>query len=133
MAKLITDVVLKDGTDETVFINDVTSNENVDLVDRVSSLNNMVVLSVEEDYFDTLKSHSSVISADSIGDIDDPVTYPSTPSTYTLSDKSIGGTNAYTNISGQKFLSYQHYHDTCLLYTSPSPRDGLLSRMPSSA
>ena len=26
------------------------------------------------------------------------------------------------------------YHvDTCLLYTSPSPRDGLLSRMPSSA
>ena len=24
-------------------------------------------------------------------------------------------------------------HNTCLLYTSPSPRDGLLSRMPSSA
>ena len=27
---------------------------------------------------------------------------------------------------------YIHYY-TCLLYTSPSPRDGLLSRMPSSA
>ena len=26
-----------------------------------------------------------------------------------------------------------HYTITCLLYTSPSPRDGLLSRMPSSA
>ena len=25
------------------------------------------------------------------------------------------------------------YRDGCLLYTSPSPRDGLLSRMPSSA
>ena len=25
------------------------------------------------------------------------------------------------------------YHYLCLLYTSPSPRDGLLSRMPSSA
>ena len=25
------------------------------------------------------------------------------------------------------------YYDVCLLYTSPSPRDGLLSRMPSSA
>ena len=25
------------------------------------------------------------------------------------------------------------YPNTCLLYTSPSPRDGLLSRMPSSA
>ena len=26
-----------------------------------------------------------------------------------------------------------HSYSTCLLYTSPSPRDGLLSRMPSSA
>ena len=26
-----------------------------------------------------------------------------------------------------------HLSNTCLLYTSPSPRDGLLSRMPSSA
>ena len=32
-------------------------------------------------------------------------------------------------------LSTQIYgdFDSCLLYTSPSPRDGLLSRMPSSA
>ena len=36
-----------------------------------------------------------------------------------------GGTEAYT---------YSWDMDgTCLLYTSPSPRDGLLSRMPSSA
>ena len=27
----------------------------------------------------------------------------------------------------------QKLYDDCLLYTSPSPRDGLLSRMPSSA
>ena len=27
----------------------------------------------------------------------------------------------------------QDHQGTCLLYTSPSPRDGLLSRMPSSA
>ena len=47
MAKIITDVLLKDGTDETTFINDVTSNDEVDLKDRVTSLNNMVVLSVE--------------------------------------------------------------------------------------
>ena len=26
-----------------------------------------------------------------------------------------------------------YFHSNCLLYTSPSPRDGLLSRMPSSA
>ena len=30
------------------------------------------------------------------------------------------------------FLRFGHLKD-CLLYTSPSPRDGLLSRMPSSA
>ena len=33
--------------------------------------------------------------------------------------------------SGYKY-TYDKYND-CLLYTSPSPRDGLLSRMPSSA
>ena len=30
-------------------------------------------------------------------------------------------------------VSYTHLRAHCLLYTSPSPRDGLLSRMPSSA
>ena len=32
-----------------------------------------------------------------------------------------------------KKLGLDTYKNTCLLYTSPSPRDGLLSRMPSSA
>ena len=32
-----------------------------------------------------------------------------------------------------EFYIYQDKTGTCLLYTSPSPRDGLLSRMPSSA
>ena len=31
------------------------------------------------------------------------------------------------------FLRWKRKRKTCLLYTSPSPRDGLLSRMPSSA
>ena len=31
------------------------------------------------------------------------------------------------------FVRQKAVGDTCLLYTSPSPRDGLLSRMPSSA
>ena len=31
------------------------------------------------------------------------------------------------------FMFLAKYNYTCLLYTSPSPRDGLLSRMPSSA
>ena len=32
-----------------------------------------------------------------------------------------------------KNLGYQTYCNSCLLYTSPSPRDLVLSRMPSSA
>ena len=32
-----------------------------------------------------------------------------------------------------KNRNHPRYCDPCLLYTSPSPRDGLLSRMPSSA
>ena len=34
---------------------------------------------------------------------------------------------------GNKFLSHIRETDSCLLYTSPSPRDGATSRMPSSA
>ena len=39
------------------------------------------------------------------------------------------------NFDSKKFIFPQKKHGTyfCLLYTSPSPRDGLLSRMPSSA
>ena len=35
--------------------------------------------------------------------------------------------------SAKDYLDQLNDYLTCLLYTSPSPRDGLLSRMPSSA
>ena len=35
--------------------------------------------------------------------------------------------------NSQTILGAVGNHQSCLLYTSPSPRDGLLSRMPSSA
>ena len=34
---------------------------------------------------------------------------------------------------GARFTKWRGVYNICLLYTSPSPRDGLLSRMPSSA
>ena len=37
------------------------------------------------------------------------------------------------NLDHARALADKHPFLTCLLYTSPSPRDGLLSRMPSSA
>ena len=48
----------------------------------------------------------------------------------------------YAYLNGMRFLDFGYSATvmlagflllTCLLYTSPSPRDGLLSRMPSSA
>ena len=33
----------------------------------------------------------------------------------------------------EQYMLIEDLYKTCLLYTSPSPRDGLLSRMPSSA
>ena len=47
-------------------------------------------------------------------------------------DFSITGKEKATIAAGF-FTSIKTILDTCLLYTSPSPRDGLLSRMPSSA
>ena len=39
----------------------------------------------------------------------------------------------WVNITEKYMYNPPHNHQGCLLYTSPSPRDGLLSRMPSSA
>ena len=46
-----------------------------------------------------------------------------------------GTISATQDTAGSAFSFSQSYTqaDACLLYTSPSPRDGLLSRMPSSA
>ena len=41
--------------------------------------------------------------------------------------------NFRASIAGEDTTSFNALTTTCLLYTSPSPRDGLLSRMPSSA
>ena len=52
-----------------------------------------------------------------------------------LSVSRVGGAaqvKAMKQVAGTLRLDLAQYRD-CLLYTSPSPRDGLLSRMPSSA
>ena len=48
-------------------------------------------------------------------------------------DIQIGLLGAYKRIASGRALGYDIQNMNCLLYTSPSPRDGLLSRMPSSA
>ena len=93
MAKVRVDVLLVDGTDETAFINDVTSNDEVDLNNRLPSSSTLVVLDVEESYFDTLRSHSSVVSVEVEPVAKAPLTYPDKPSLYSSTGKAIGGTS----------------------------------------
>ena len=50
-----------------------------------------------------------------------------------LPDVGLVGTIATTFLVEKKGFEEIAYLESCLLYTSPSPRDGLLSRMPSSA
>ena len=69
--------------------------------------------------------------------------------THTFTSMQSGG-NGYVSLHGNKIAWWENNHPYknkhgnihlsfclcgwgCLLYTSPSPRDGLLSRMPSSA
>ena len=55
------------------------------------------------------------------------------PSGTITGSKSQQDTNKLTNQSGGDAITNDVDPTNCLLYTSPSPRDGLLSRMPSSA
>ena len=54
-------------------------------------------------------------------------TFPDYPSEIRAPQGTVGGVSGFQVQFGHKQVN------TCLLYTSPSPRDGLLSRMPSSA
>ena len=49
--------------------------------------------------------------------------------TMVIADETVDAEMFATDLLGQA----EHGYNSCLLYTSPSPRDGLLSRMPSSA
>ena len=52
----------------------------------------------------------------------------------TKTDEIIGGCNVESSSYGLTCCAERiAIYNACLLYTSPSPRDGLLSRMPSSA
>jgi len=125
MAKLKSDVLLKDGTDEVSFINDVTSNSEVDLVNRLPNSPTLVVLDIEESYFDTLRSHSSVVSVEVEPVAQAPLTYPNKPSKYTVTNKAVGGTSTgHASIRGDYYLSFQHYLDTDLIVAPERTYEG---------
>ena len=58
MGKVLVDVVLKDGEDSTSFSDSFSSNTNVELKNPMVSIPSLVVMRVEESYFDTFKDDS---------------------------------------------------------------------------
>ena len=66
-----------------------------------------------------------------------PIMDPKNSSKFPVKQKMIGELSGGANLSGKADkriqTSWPGNMSGCLLYTSPSPRDGLLSRMPSSA
>ena len=134
MAKVSVNIILKDGVDQTTFVNDVTSNTEVDLKNQLISLPQMVVLSVEEDYINTLKSHSSI----SILELDEEVVPPlfSEPSTVSLTNKKCTTVTSLLE-SGTDYLSAPHWFSSDIkeqsdqklgsLYYNPRKFDDVLS------
>ena len=64
MAKVLVDVILKDGEDSDAFGNSFSSNENVEVRNPMVSSPNLIGVNVEESYFDTFKSDSRIKSAE---------------------------------------------------------------------
>ena len=93
----------------------------------------------------TVKAGKTTIGILAVEKVQDGVTikFPSLPIRVVHRSDGSGTTNNFANFLNKSFPSIwtkptsdtfaTAFPGTCLLYTSPSPRDGLLSRMPSSA
>ena len=65
--------------------------------------------------------------------VDDDIIDGTVTSTLTIAVDDSNSDNDFDSVVNQTVSVSTTDDDVCLLYTSPSPRDGLLSRMPSSA
>ena len=86
---LIVNVKLKDGVDQTSFVSEFDSVSEGSVRDLLPNIPTLVIFDVEESYLSTLQSNSSVEVAEEEPKAFPSVTYPSQPSAYTLSNKTV--------------------------------------------
>ena len=112
MAIKLVNVKLKDGVDQNSFVSEFDSVSEVTVKNLLPYIPTLVVFNVEESYLSTLQSHPSVELAEEERESFTPVTYPSLPSTYTLSNKTVAPNVVNASRDGTDYLSFQHYLDT---------------------
>ena len=115
MATLLVNVKLKDGVDQNSFVSEFDSVSEVTVKNLLPNIPTLVVFNVEDSYLSTLQSHSSVEVAEEEPESFPTVTYPSQPSAYTLSNKTVSADLIDASEDGTDYLSYQHYLDTDLM------------------
>ena len=109
MAIKLVNVKLKDGVDQNSFVSEFDSVSEVTVKNLLPNIPTLVVFNVEESYLSTLQSHSSVEVAEEEPEAFPSVTYPSTPSAYTISNKTVTYNIGNSSRDGTDYLSYQHY------------------------
>ena len=115
MAIKLVNVKLKDGVDQNSFVSEFDSVSEVTVKNLLPNIPTLVVFNVEESYLSTLQSHNSVESAEEEPESFPAVTYPSLPSTYSLSNKTVALNLVYGSVDGTNYISYQHYLDTDIM------------------
>ena len=115
MAIKLVNVKLKDGVDQNSFVSEFDSVSEVTVKNLLPNIPTLVIFDVEESYLSTLQSHSSVEVAEEEPEAFPSVTYPSLPSTYTLSNKTVAPNLVDATVSGTDYISYQHYLDTDII------------------
>ena len=105
MAIKLINVKLKDGVDQNSFVSEFDSVSEVTVKNLLPNIPTLVIFNVEESYLTTLQSHSSVESAEVEPEAFPAVTYPSLPSTYSLSNKTVALNLVYGSVDGTNYIS----------------------------
>ena len=120
MAKVLVDVVLKDGEDSVAFSDSFSSNTNVELKNPMVSIPSLVVMRVEESYFDTFKDDSRIKTAERPDQavMCSPAAIP--PVTTMSGKKIVVSSSAWdTSNPGSDYIGAQFYYDSDSIPPNP--------------